>query len=52
VLLNAPFFQIGSIEQIIENILSMRERWGISYVLFQSDATQPMASVVAKLTGT
>ncbi len=52
VLLNAPFFQIGSVEQITENIIEMRERWGISYVLFQSDGTQPMAPVVAKLTGT
>jgi probable F420-dependent oxidoreductase len=52
VLLNAPFFQIGSVEKITENIIEMRERWGISYVLFQSDATQPMAPVVANLTGT
>jgi probable F420-dependent oxidoreductase len=52
VLLNAPFFQIGSVEKITENIIAMRERWGISYVLFQSDATQPMAPVVANLTGT
>jgi len=52
VLLTAPFFQIGSIEQITENIQAMRERWGISYVLFQSDGTGPMAPVVEKLTGT
>ena len=52
VLLNAPFFQIGSVEQITENIIQMRERWGVSYVLFQSDGIQPLAPVVAKLTGT
>lgn len=52
VLLNAPFFQIGSVAQITENIEAMRERWGISYVLFQSDGTVPMAPVVEKLAGT
>ena len=51
VLLNAPFFQIGSVDQITANIEEMRERWGISYVLFQSDATEPMAPIVAKLAG-
>jgi probable F420-dependent oxidoreductase len=52
VLLTAPFFQIGTIEQITENIQAMRERWGISYILFQSDGTAAMAPVVARLTGT
>jgi probable F420-dependent oxidoreductase len=52
VLLTAPFFQIGTIEQITENIQAMRDRWGISYVLFQSDGTGPMAPVVEQLTGT
>ena len=46
-MLDAPFFQIGSVEQITENIQAMRERWGISYVLFQSDGTVPMGPVVA-----
>ena len=41
VMLNAPFFQIGSVEQITENIQEMRERWGISYVLFQTDGIVP-----------
>ena len=46
VVLNAPFFQIGSVEQITENLQAMRERWGISYVLFQTDGIVPMAPVV------
>ncbi len=52
VVLNAPFFQIGSVEQITENILALRERWGISYVLFQADGTVPMAPIVERLSGT
>jgi probable F420-dependent oxidoreductase len=52
VVLAAPFFQLGTVEQITENIQSMRERWGISNVLFQADGVAPMAPVVAKLTGT
>ena len=52
VLLTAPFFQIGTIDQITENIQAMRERWGISYILFQSDGVVPAGPVVARLTGT
>jgi probable F420-dependent oxidoreductase len=52
VVLNAPFFQIGSAQQITENFQSMRERWGISYIVFQNDATQAMAPVVSALSGT
>ena len=33
------------VEQITENIQAMRERWGISYVLFQTDGIVPMAPV-------
>jgi probable F420-dependent oxidoreductase len=52
VMLGAPFFQLGTVDQIIENIQAMRERWGISYVLFQSDGIVPMGPVVERLAGT
>ena len=52
VILAAPFYQVGSVEQITENIQAIRERWGISYILFQNDGTVPMGPVVAKLSGT
>jgi probable F420-dependent oxidoreductase len=52
VVLNAPFFQIGTVEQITETLQAMRERWGISYILFQSDGIVPMAPVVERLAGT
>ena len=51
VMLNAPFFQIGTVEQITESIQEMRERWGISYVLFQTDGIVPMGPVVSRLAG-
>ncbi len=52
VVLQAPYFQIGTVEQIAENLQALRERWGINYIAFQQDATDAMAPVVAKLAGT
>ena len=52
VVLQAPYFQIGSVQQITENLSMLRDRWGISYIAFQQDATEAMAPVVAKLAGT
>jgi probable F420-dependent oxidoreductase len=52
VMLGAPFFQIGTVDQITDNIQAMRERWGISYVLFQADGIVPMGPVVDRLAGT
>ena len=51
VVLTAPYFQIGSVEQIKENLIALRERWGINYIAFQQDATAAMAPVVAALSG-
>lgn len=51
VVLTAPYFQIGSVAQITENLISLRERWGINYIAFQQDATAAMAPVVAELSG-
>jgi probable F420-dependent oxidoreductase len=50
--LQAPYFQIGTVSQIKEDLQALRERWGISYIAFQGDATQAMAPVVAELAGT
>jgi len=51
VVANAPFFQIGTIDHIKENIQMMRERWGISYIVCQNDGTIPLAPIVAELSG-
>lgn len=47
----APFFAIGSLAHIKENIEMMRERWGISYFVCQNDGTKQLASIVADLAG-
>ncbi len=52
VVATAPFFQVGSVQQITENLLAMRERWGISYIVCQNDGTQALAPIVAQLAGT
>lgn len=52
VVLAAPYFQIGTVDQIVENLQALRERWGISYIAFRQDATAAMAPVVERLAGT
>jgi probable F420-dependent oxidoreductase len=52
VVATAPFFQVGSVAQIKENLIAMRERWGISYIVCQNDGTQALAPIVAELAGT
>jgi probable F420-dependent oxidoreductase len=51
VVANAPFFAIGSLAHIKENIEMMRERWGISFFLCQNDGTKQIAPIVAELAG-
>ncbi len=52
VVLSAPYFQIGPLELIADNMHELRDRWGISYIAFQQDATEAVAPVVAQLAGT
>jgi probable F420-dependent oxidoreductase len=51
VVLAAPYFQLGPLAKIEENLLELRDRWDISYIAFQGDATQAVAPIVAKLSG-
>jgi probable F420-dependent oxidoreductase len=51
VVANAPFFAIGTLAEIKDNILMMRERWGISYFCCQNDGTKQLAPIVAELAG-
>jgi probable F420-dependent oxidoreductase len=52
VVLQAPYFQLGSLDQIAENLQGIRERWGISYIAFQQDATAAVGPLVERLAGT
>lgn len=46
-----PHACIGSVEQIVEDLHARRERWDVSYVVFQGDSMEAMAPVVAALRG-
>jgi probable F420-dependent oxidoreductase len=52
VVLQAPYFQLGTIDAITENLQTLRDRWGISYIAFQQDATAAVAPIVERLAGT
>jgi hypothetical protein len=43
---------IGSIDQMIEDVQARRERFGISYVVLPDSATESLAPLVHRLTGT
>lgn len=47
-----PHVLVGSVEEIIDELIERRETYGISYVTLQGDAMDAFAPVVAKLTGT
>ena len=51
-LLVYPHTCIGTIDEIIESLEVRRDRWDASYLVFQGDAMEAMAPVVAKLRGT
>ncbi|MFM7069606.1 MAG: TIGR03621 family F420-dependent LLM class oxidoreductase [Actinomycetes bacterium] len=51
-LLDAPAAVLGSVEQIANTLAFRRERWGVSYYVFQGEAAVRMAPVVERLAGT
>jgi len=46
-----PFVLIGTPEQIVDDLLERRERWGFSYVIVGGEDIEPFAPVVAALAG-
>ena len=50
-LLEAPAVLLGTLEQIEEQLLARRERWGFSYYVFSGPVADEMAPVVARMTG-
>ena len=50
--LRSPHALAGSVEQIVNDLVERRERWGISYIGIGIDALHSLAPVVAKLAGT
>ncbi|MFZ6004019.1 MAG: LLM class F420-dependent oxidoreductase [Actinomycetota bacterium] len=47
-----PHALVGSVEQICDQLVERRERWGISYLGMSADQLEPFAPVIAKLAGT
>jgi probable F420-dependent oxidoreductase len=47
----SPFALIGTPEQMIDDILARREKWGFSYLIVGADDVEPFAPVVAALAG-
>lgn len=50
-ILQAPYLLIGSIDQICEDLLARRERYGISYITVFEHSLEVLASVIARLAG-
>jgi probable F420-dependent oxidoreductase len=48
---HSPFALIGPVEQLVEQLLQRRERWGLSYVIVGADDAESFAPVVAELAG-
>ena len=46
-----PFVLIGTPEEIVEDLLQRRERWGFNYVIVGGEDVEPFAPVVAALAG-
>lgn len=50
-MLESPHCLIGPLEQLVERVHRLRERWGISYVTFYDHDTAPMAPLISRLAG-
>lgn len=51
-LLDFPHALIGTVDEIVESLEDRRARYDASYIVVQADAMEPMAPVVARLSGT
>jgi len=49
--LDSPHMAIGSVEQIVEQFESARERWGFAYLEVNSSDAEAVAPVMEKLNG-
>lgn len=50
--LQTPHALVGTVEQVVDDLLTRRERFGISYIGLGAEALDAMAPVIAKLAGT
>lgn len=47
-----PAVLAGTVEQICDDLLARRDRWGLSYLVLEYESAEAMAPVVARLAGT
>jgi probable F420-dependent oxidoreductase len=50
-LVTSPYALIGSVEQLVERLLYLREQFGITYLVVGSECIETFAPVVARLAG-
>jgi len=50
-LLNTPYFLVGNVEQICDDLQRYREQYGISYLVVWEEYLEALAPVVARLAG-
>ena len=50
--LDVPFALVGTVDQIADDLVARRERFGLSYIAISGDGFEAMAPVVEKLAGT
>jgi probable F420-dependent oxidoreductase len=51
VILQAPYLLLGTVDQICEDLLARRERYGISYISVFEQSMETLAPVVVRLAG-
>ena len=50
--LEVPFALVGTVDEIADDLVARRERFGLSYIAISGDGFEAMAPVVEKLAGT
>ena len=50
--LASPYVLIGTENEICDTLVERRERWGLSYYVFNDDSVDTVAPIVARLSGT
>jgi probable F420-dependent oxidoreductase len=50
-ILASPYALVGTVDQIVEDLVARRERWGFSYVMTHEAFIDALAPVVARLAG-
>lgn len=51
-ILTSPRFLVGTLDEVVDEILARRERYGVSYVTVHGDQVEAFSPVVALLAGT